>query len=199
MTLVSTAWIVGLILVVWTLDPCTTRPSLSHAQVFQQAAPTSGPRVGRPAIAFALKTLEGQSLTLENFRGKPLVLNFFASWCDPCREEMPLINEIASRAIQDGYHVLGIAVEDTRAAVSEFAQASKLLFPIALDLNSSVRRSYRLFGPPATFFIDSQGVIRDIVLGPMTAQRAFDALNKTGVAAKKIRTILSNRPTVATQ
>ena len=64
--------------------------------------------------------------------------------------------------------MLGIAVEDTRAAVSEFAKETKLIFPIALDLNSTVKRAYRIFGPPATFFIDGHGVIRDIVLGPIT-------------------------------
>ena len=76
--------------------------------------------------------------------------------------------------------MLGIAVEDTRAAVTEFAKEAKLLFPIALDLNSTVKRGYRIFGPPATFFIDAQGIIRDVVLGPLTAERARDALKKTG-------------------
>jgi cytochrome c biogenesis protein CcmG/thiol:disulfide interchange protein DsbE len=128
--------------------------------------------------------MEGKTLTLETFRGKPLVLNFFASWCDPCRDEMPLINELASKAAKDGYSVLGIAVEDTRAAVSEFARETNLVFPIALDLNSAVKRAYRIFGPPATFFIDGQGVIRDVVLGPISAERARDALKKTTIGSK---------------
>ena len=152
------------------------------AQLLQLAAPHSGPRVGRAAIAFNLQTLDGKAVTLDTFRGKPLVVNFFASWCDPCREEMPLINEIAAKGAKDGYNVLGIAVDDSRAAVSEFASESKLVFPIALDLNSTVKRAYRIFGPPATFFIDSQGTIRDIVLGPITGQSARAALNKAGIA-----------------
>ena len=97
---------------------------------------------------------------------------------------MPLINEIASKGKKDNYNVLGIAVEDTRAAVSEFAKESRLVFPIALDLNSTVKRSYRIFGPPATFFIDSQGIVRDIVLGPITAERAGEAMKKIFVVAK---------------
>ncbi len=64
--------------------------------------------------------------------------------------------------------MLGIAVEDSRAAVTEFAKETNLVFPIALDLNSTVKRSYRIFGPPATFFIDGQGIIRDMVLGPIS-------------------------------
>jgi thiol-disulfide isomerase/thioredoxin len=131
-----------------------------------------------------LQTLDGKSVTLDTFRGKPLIVNFFASWCDPCRDEMPLINELAMRGEKEGYSVLGIAVEDTRAAMSEFRKEAKLVFPIALDLNSTVKRSYRIFGPPATFFIDGQGIIRDIVLGPITRERALEALKKTGAVAK---------------
>jgi len=85
------------------------------------------------------------------------------------------------KAPKDGYNVLGIAVEDSRAAVTEFAKESKLAFPIALDLNSTVKRSYRIFGPPATFFIDGQGIIRDVVLGPITPERAREAMKKAGI------------------
>jgi cytochrome c biogenesis protein CcmG/thiol:disulfide interchange protein DsbE len=155
-------------------------PAISRSQHDHPASKSSAPAVGSPAISFELKSLEGKPVGLANFRGKPLVMNFFASWCDPCRDEMPLINELASQASRDGYSVLGIAVEDGRAAVTEFAKETKLVFPIALDLNSTVKRAYRIFGPPATFFIDSQGIIRDVVLGPITAERAGEAMKKIG-------------------
>ncbi len=157
------------------------RPAVGRAQHAHPEVPSAVPKVGAPAIAFDLKTLDGKQAGLEPFRGRPLVINFFATWCDPCREEMPLINELATKGKKDGYNVLGIAVEDTRAALTEYVKEAKLVFPIALDLNSIVKRSYRIFGPPATFFIDGQGVIRDVVLGPMTAERARDGLKKTGV------------------
>ena len=67
------------------------------------------------------------------------------------------------------------------SARRDAGHSANLLFPIALDLNSSVKRIYRIFGPPATSFIDAQGVIRDIVLGPMTPERARDGLKKAGV------------------
>ncbi len=140
--------------------------------------------MGAPAVAFDLKSLDGKPLNLETFHGKALVLNFFASWCDPCRDEMPLINELAAQGNKDGFNVLGIAVEDTRAAVSEFAKEAKLVFPIALDLNNTVKRAYRIFGPPATFFIDSQGIIRDVVLGPVTRERTLEAIKKSAVIGK---------------
>jgi cytochrome c biogenesis protein CcmG/thiol:disulfide interchange protein DsbE len=146
-----------------------------HHRTGQNSAPVRG----SPAISFELKSLEGKPVVLANFRGKPLVMNFFASWCDPCRDEMPLINELAAKD-KDSYSVLGIAVDDTRAAVTEFVKETKLVFPIALDLNSTVKRAYRIFGPPATFFIDDQGIIRDVVLGPLTAERAREAMKKIG-------------------
>ena len=150
------------------------------AQHVHPAPRNSAPVIGAAAAPFDLKTLEGKAAGLESFRGKPLVINFFASWCDPCRDEMPLINELAAKAVGD-YQVLGIAVEDSRAAVSEYAKEAKLVFPIALDLNSTVKRVYRIFGPPATFFVDGQGVIRDIVMGPITSERIREAVKKVGI------------------
>jgi thiol-disulfide isomerase/thioredoxin len=128
---------------------------------------------------FNLRTLDGKAISLGSFS---LMINFFASWCDPCREEMALINELAAKAGKNGFGVLAIAVEDSRAAVTEYAKESKLIFPIALDLNSKVKRAYRIFGAPATFFIDGQGIIRDVVIGPMTPNRAREALKKAGIA-----------------
>lgn len=157
----------------------TLMATLAWAQ-HHPAPQNSAPVIGAAAVAFDLKTLEGKTADLESFRGKPLVINFFASWCDPCREEMPLINELAAKA-GGNYQVLGIAVEDSRAAVSEYAKEAKLLFPIALDLNSRVKRSYRIFGPPATFFVDGQGIIRDIVMGPITPERVKEAAKRVGI------------------
>jgi cytochrome c biogenesis protein CcmG/thiol:disulfide interchange protein DsbE len=160
----------------------STISSIAWSQHGHHSGQLAAPVVGTPAIPFELKSLDGKPVGLANFRGKPLVVNFFASWCDPCREEMPLINELATKANKDGYSVLGIAVEDSRAAVTEYAKESKLMFQIALDLNSKVKRAYRIFGPPATFFIDGQGIIRDVVLGPITPERAREAIKKIGVA-----------------
>jgi cytochrome c biogenesis protein CcmG/thiol:disulfide interchange protein DsbE len=157
-------------------------PVMGWSQHAQQSGQSSMLGVGAAASSFELKSLEGRAVGLANFRGRPLMINFFASWCDPCREEMPLINELAARAGKDGYAVLGIAVEDTRAAITQYAQEAKLVFPIALDPNSTVKRAYRIFGPPATFFIDGQGTVRDVVIGPMTPERAREGLKKAGAS-----------------
>ena len=147
-----------------------------HAHGTQNFAPGGGAR----AVAFELKSVDDKPIRLADFRDKPLMMNFFATWCDPCREEMPLINELAAKAGKNSYAVLGIAVEDSRSAVMQYAQEARLIFPIALDLNSTVRRAYRIFGPPATFFIDAQGTIRDVVIGPITLERAREGLKKAG-------------------
>jgi cytochrome c biogenesis protein CcmG, thiol:disulfide interchange protein DsbE len=169
----------GLRSLFWCSAVLILTPAIAWSQ-HTHSSQSSAPGVGVPAIAFDLKSVDGNSVGLASFRGKPLMMNFFASWCDPCREEMPLINDLAGKAGKDGYAVLGIAVEDTRAAVMQYAQEAKLVFPIALDLNSTVKRAYRIFGPPATFFIDGQGTIRDVVIGPMSSERAREGLKKAG-------------------
>jgi peroxiredoxin len=156
-------------------------PAVTWAQ-HEHTTSITAPAIGAQAVDFELKLLDGKSVSLQQWRGKPVVINFFASWCDPCRDEMPLINEIAAGAGKGGYRVVGIAVEDTRAAVTQFSKEAKLTFPVGLDLNSTIKRAYRIFGPPATFFIDAQGTVRDIVLGPMTPERAREALKKAGAA-----------------
>jgi peroxiredoxin len=156
-------------------------PNVGRAQHAHHTIQNAAPQIGAPAIPFELKTLDGKPISLPGFRGKPLVLNFFASWCDPCREEMPLINDLAAKAATHDYSVLAVAVEDSRSAVTEYAKESKLTFPIALDLNSTVKRAYRIFGPPASFFIDRQGIIRDIIIGPLTPERASTALTNAGI------------------
>ena len=170
----------GLALLVWSVVQVCVPPTVSWAQHGPHAPQPAGVAVGRPAAAFHLKTLEGTAIGLDTFRGKPLIINFFASWCDPCREEMPVIKELAAKGARGSYSVLGIAVEDGRAAVTQYASEAKLSFPIALDSSSAVKRAYRIFGPPATFFIDAQGTIRDAVIGPITADRARLAMQRTG-------------------
>ena len=147
---------------------------------FMISSPAQAAAGAGPAPNFTLKSLSGKNLKLSEMTGNVVLINFWASWCGPCREEMPLINELSTKA-GGSYHVLGIAVEDTRAAVIEYAKEAKLAFPIALDLNSTVKRAYRIFGPPATLFIDGQGIIRDVVLGPITSARVKEAIARFGI------------------
>jgi cytochrome c biogenesis protein CcmG/thiol:disulfide interchange protein DsbE len=172
---------IALVAVLWSAAPPPSHRVTGWAAVPREAAAADGGMVGAPATPFQLKSVDGGAVDLASFRGKPLVINFFASWCDPCRAEMPLINELAARRIEGGYGVVGIAVEDTRAAVVQYVQQAGIAFPVALDTASAVKRAYRIYGPPATFFIDAEGTIRDAVLGPLSPDRARVAMQRAGI------------------
>lgn len=135
------------------------------------------PEVGAPAPQFAGTTLDRKSVSLVDFAGRPVVINFFASWCDPCKEEAPVVGAMAAEASAKGYAVLGVAIQDERAAAAEFMQADGLTFPAILD-NGSAARAYRIVGPPATFFIDAGGTIRYIRLGPISPAEVQEGLQK---------------------
>ncbi len=147
------------------------------------AQPVTHVNIGSPAPDFELTTLEGQTVRLTDFRGRPLVLNFFASWCDPCKEEAPMVQAMADESGQKGYAVLGVAIQDERAALITFMQNEGLRLPVALDVDNKVSRAYRLVGPPATFFIDAEGILRHTVIGPLNPARTQEGLQKAAGGA----------------
>jgi len=119
----------------------------------QPSAPTEGER----APNFELTTLQGESLSLAGLAGKPVVLNFWASWCAPCRAEMPLF-EKTYRAYQDrGIVFVGAAVEDDVMSARQFASHLGITYPLGLDEDGTIARSYRLLGLPGTMFISRDG------------------------------------------
>jgi peroxiredoxin len=138
---------------------------------------------GSPAPDFLLIDLEQNPVRLSDFRGKPLILNFFASWCSPCLKELPLIQDAYLRAADQGFIVLGVGYQDSRWAIEELAEDAGLTFPIVIDGDNSVGQAYRVIGPPYTFFIDADGIVVDVVSGAMDPdilQRNLDKLLKTG-------------------
>lgn len=136
-----------------------------------QAGPPSSPKEGFTAPDFTLDLLGGGEVTLSELRGNPVVLNIWATWCGPCREEMPAIEKVYRSYKELGLTVIGLNVtsQDSEQAVSDFVQELELTFPIALDRDGSVGNRYQLMGLPTTYFIDSQGVIQSVVVGgPMS-------------------------------
>ncbi len=127
------------------------------------------PLVGRPAAAFSLSSFEGQSVSLESLRGKVVVLNFWASWCNPaCYEEAPVL-ERGWRAWRDrGVMVVGVDIQDTAEAAQRFMRQFDLTFPNARDLSGKVSIDYGVYGVPETFFIDRRGHIRAKHVGAIT-------------------------------
>lgn len=150
---------------------------LSNLPTDQKSDGITPIKVGAPAPDFQLKTLEGQQISLSDFKGQPLILNFFASWCDPCREEAPLIKELSSQAKTKDFAIVGIGFQDEPGLLSEFAKDEGLNMPVALDMDGKVSRAYWVVGPPATFFIDENGVLQYTVAGPLTEQRVEDGLH----------------------
>jgi cytochrome c biogenesis protein CcmG, thiol:disulfide interchange protein DsbE len=139
------------------------------------AAPAA--RLGSPAPAFAIKRLDGaETINLVQLRGKPLVLNFWATWCPPCRAEMPELDAL-SRERTD-ITVLAVDVQEDAAEVDHFRTALSLNLPIALDLDGRVWATYQSRGLPTTYLIDTDGIIRDIHVGPLTRELVETGLER---------------------
>ena len=129
------------------------------------------PREGFSAPDFTLDLLGGGEVTLSDLRGKPVVVNLWASWCPPCRAEMPAIQKVYQDYQDLGLVVLGVNTtnQDSEADAAAFVRQYGLTFPIPLDRDGSVSVRYQLSGLPTTFFIDRKGIIRSVVVGgPMS-------------------------------
>jgi peroxiredoxin len=135
------------------------------------AATTGGlipsPRAGFLAPDFTLATTTGEQITLSDLRGQVVVVNLWASWCPPCRAEMPAIEQIYQANKEQGLEVLAVntTYQDDAAAAAQFAREFGLTFPILLDRDGAVSNRYQLQALPTTFFIDRKGVIQAVVPG----------------------------------
>lgn len=147
--------------------------------IWQSAVPataTTGglvpsPREGFPAPEFTLPTLDGEEVTLSSLRGQVVVINLWTSWCPPCREEMPAIEQVYGQYREQGLVVLGLnsTFQDDEEAAAAFVRELGLTFPILLDRTGAASRRYQLQALPTTYFVDRQGIIRSVVLGgPMS-------------------------------
>jgi cytochrome c biogenesis protein CcmG/thiol:disulfide interchange protein DsbE len=138
--------------------------------------------VGRAAPDFLLETADGGELRFSDLRGKPVLVNFWASWCTPCRKEMPEIVRAHAAHADDGLLVLAIDLQENDEQVRAFADDFGMEFPIVIDRNGQVAESWRIGGPvegiPSSYFIDADGIVRGRVFGPMDAERIAQELEK---------------------
>ncbi len=168
---------IGRLFWVWCLVLATTLTSEMSVSADQ------GMLEGRTAVAgdrapdFLLNNLDREPVRLSDFRGTPVVLNFFASWCGPCLTELPLLQAAYLNA-NLGYVVFGVATQDSRGAIEVLADDMKLTFPIVIDGDNSVTRAYRVIGPPYTFFIDANGTVIDVIPGALKQEKLDQLLDK---------------------
>ncbi len=130
----------------------------------------SAARRGQVAPNFSLETLTGETLRLSDFRGRPVLLNFWTSWCPPCRTEMPELQKV-QEALGDQVVILAVNLlyqEDRLEDVHAFVRELGLTFPILLDRDGRVATDYRVVSLPASFFVDPEGKIYLVQVGPMT-------------------------------
>jgi peroxiredoxin len=129
----------------------------------------TGPQVGSPAPAFSLRTLDGKTVTLDQFRGRTLVLNVWATWCPPCRQEIPELVKGYAQYSKQGIAFLGVDTTEEAPVVRTFAAAKGLPYPQTLDPEKHFSDAYDVGAIPTTYVIDAQGIIRARyldVLGP---------------------------------
>jgi cytochrome c biogenesis protein CcmG/thiol:disulfide interchange protein DsbE len=119
----------------------------------------SGASIGTTAPAFAVADLDGNPLRLEDLRGRPVIVNFWASWCGPCVDEFPLLRDAAARHGTDDLALVGIVFRDNSEAARRFMVRMGAGWPAAMDPGEEIAEAYGIYGPPETFFIDAEGVV----------------------------------------
>jgi len=145
---------------------------IAYATLVTAAGPLLAQTLGSPAPDFTLKTLAGGTANLSDYTGRPVFLNFWASWCTPCRGEMPDIVAAYNAHHGAGLEVLAINLTDQERMkdVREFVEAFQMPFPVLLDQKGKVRKRYVLRGVPTSVFIDAQGVVRLVNPGPIAGE-----------------------------
>lgn len=128
----------------------------------------------KAAPDFRLKNLDGQFVTLSEFRGKPVLINFWASWCQPCREEMPYLQQVYDEWTSKGLVLLTIDMGETPAAINKFFAENNLSLPVLLDTDKEVGREYGITGVPETFLIDKNGIIRKKQIGAYPDKKSIE-------------------------
>ncbi len=121
--------------------------------------------VGEPAPALAVPALGGGDITLAALAGKPVWVNFMATWCEPCRDEIPRMNAFAARYADQGLVVVAVDVREDEAAIDAFARELSIAFPIGLDSDGSAQAAWGAFALPVHFWIDAEGIVRYGALG----------------------------------
>ena len=124
------------------------------------------PTVGKEISNFSLVDLDGKKISLVDFSGKPIIINFWATWCPPCKNEIPLLQEF-SKVYQESAAMIGINVMESNTVVKEFVKMNEITFPILLDSDGRIQETYRIIGLPTTYFVDENKILRAQHIGAL--------------------------------
>lgn len=150
------------------------------------AASGSAPEVGEEAPDFRVQGLDGQSFQLSDFRGSAVWINFWASWCPPCRAESPDIEAVYQEKRDEGLVVLALSIGEGASAVRDYVERTGITFTVGLDEGTDIAAAYRIAGIPSHYFVDRDGILRESRVGSMsreTMEEEVDEILAAGVEA----------------
>ncbi len=153
-------------------------PNISEA--LNEARSADALALDAPAPSFELESLSGELVRLEDFRGQHILLNFWATWCGPCRLEMPAFQDRFKEHGGD-LQIVAVNFDEPQHEVQNFVDELGLTFEILLDPGAEIQRLYQVRGYPTSYFVDAEGVIRVIHIGLMTEGQLDDYLTELGL------------------
>jgi peroxiredoxin len=161
--------------------------------VWTQSAKYEPLKVGMTAPDFELPDLDGKTMRLSDFRGKVVFLNFWATWCKPCKEEMPSMEVLYKHFAGKDFVIVAVSIDrvTTKKDIPPFVKGLNLTFPIFVDSWGHTDKRYKLMGVPETYIIDQQGILREKVIGPrdwtqLDNLRVINELLKTGPGSAQV-------------
>ncbi len=175
--------IAGLVLAVFSFTRGAQNSSTEPAERPPVSNLETAPEKGALAPDFALKNLDGEVVRLSDFRGRPVLINLWATWCGPCRLEMPLFEERFQMFKDDGFVVLAVDFDEPAEAVAAFGDELGLTFDLLLDPGAKVQKLYRNRTYPSSFFVDREGVIQVQHIGVMTEGQLDGYLAELGLGS----------------
>jgi peroxiredoxin len=158
-----------------------TTPEATAAPTRVPTAPMVGVKEGNMAPNLTLSDLEGRTVSLADFAGRPVLVNFWAVWCGFCQVELPEMQAVYETYKDSGFAILAVDVQEEKHLVQDYANELGLMFPVLLDTKGEVTRSYRVRGLPTSYFIDPNGVILDVQVGPVDVAWMENNLAQVGV------------------
>jgi cytochrome c biogenesis protein CcmG/thiol:disulfide interchange protein DsbE len=159
----------------------------------EQPLPPVG-ELNRPAPDFTLPGLDGREVRLQDYRGKVVLINFWGTWCEPCKEETPALQAMYEKLADQGLMIIGVDLRNQERAgdagiadVQAFIDQYNVTYPIALDVDGEVARAFQIYPIPTTFFIDPSGTIRYVRPSTVTAEEVEILFLKLQQAASALR------------